>query len=144
MPTNEVEILIERPVAEVSAFTVNIANDLRWVGAVVEAEQTSEGAPGVGTTGRIVVSHLGWRFEAYLEVTEYEPDRAFAVKSTLGLLPFEATWRFEPVADGTKFTYALTAPAGLFGVFGLYRRQMEADVASLKELLENRAADEIE
>ena len=144
MPTNKVEILIERPVEEVSAFTVEIANDLRWVGPVVEAEQTSEGPPGVGTTARVVVSHLGWRFEANLEVTEYEPNRAFAVKSTSGLLPSEANWRFEPVAGGTKFTYAVTARAGLFGVFGLYRRRMAADVASLKRLLESGSADGIE
>jgi carbon monoxide dehydrogenase subunit G len=137
MPTNEIGVSIGRPIAEVSEFVTRIENNLRWVGAVVEAEQTSEGAPGLGTAGRLKVSHLGWRFEVDIEVTEFDPERAFAIRSTSGLVPFRVRWSFAEKEGGTKFGYEMELASGMFGIFGMYKRQMLVDATTLKELLEN-------
>lgn len=140
MARAEVRIDIDRPVDEVFAFTSAYENDLLWVGAVVEAEKTSDGPPGVGSTGRQVVSFLGWRFESTLEVTRYELNRELAIASTSGMVPYRASWTFEPNGNGTRFTYVLELEGGLFGVFGLYQREMRADLGRLKELLEGADA----
>ena len=137
MPTNEVDVSIARPVAEVSDFVTRIENNLRWGGAVVEAEQISEGEPGLGTAGRLKVSHLGWRFEVEIEVTEFDPERAFAIKSTSGLVPFKVRWSFAEEEGGTRFGYEMELASGMFGIFGMYKRQMQADAGTLKDLLEN-------
>lgn len=141
MPINEVDIFIAKPIVEVSEFVTRIENNLRWVGAVVEAEQISEGEPRLGTAGRLKVSHLGWRFEVDIEVTEYDPERTFAIKSTSGLVPFKVIWEFAAEASGTKFSYVMELASGMFGIFGMYKRQMQADASVLKELLENEAAE---
>ncbi len=137
MPEAEASIVINRPVEDVFEFTSNYENDLLWGNAVAEAERTSEGPPRVGSTGRLVMAYLGWRFESTLEVTQYELNRLLAIKSTSGKVPYSASWAYEPVEGGTKFTYRLEVESGLFGVFGLYAREMKADLERLKTLLES-------
>jgi len=55
---------IQRPVEDVFAVMSNPANDHRWSSAVVEAELTSPGPVGVGTTAHYVGKTLGRRYEA--------------------------------------------------------------------------------
>lgn len=138
MPRSEASIVINRPVSEVFEYTSNYENDLHWVEAIVEAEKTSDGPPGVGSTGRLAVTYLGWRFESNLEVTEFEPNARLSIKSTSGAVPYFSSWTFELVEGGTKFTYSLEVASGMFGVFGLYARNMQKDLARLKEILESR------
>lgn len=140
MHKNEVEVLIERPVEEVSEFVTRIENDLQWLGAVTGAEQTGGGEPKVGTVGWMKISHLGWKFDVDLEVIEYDPERAFAIQSTSGLLPFTARWSFEQEGSGTKFRYSIELKSGMFGIFGMYKRNMRSDLNALKELLEKGEA----
>ena len=48
---------------------------------------------------------MGWNVDVDLGVIEYDPERAVAVRSTSGLLPFTARWSFEEEGSGTKFRY---------------------------------------
>ena len=104
------------------------------------AEQTGDGEPGVGTVGWMKISHLGWKFDVDLEVIEYDPERSFAIRSTSGLLPFTARWSFEKEGSGTRFRYAVELKSGMFGIFGMYERNMRSDLKALKELLEKGEA----
>lgn len=140
MHKNEVEISIDWPLPAVSKFVTRIENDLQWLGAVTGAEQTGEGEPTVGTVGWTKLSHLGWKFDVDLEVIEYDPERAFAVRSTSGLLPFTARWSFEEEGSGTKFRYSIELKSGMFGIFGMYKRNMKSHLKALKELLEKGEA----
>ncbi len=140
MHKNEVEISIDRPLQMVSKFVTRIENDLQWLGAVTGAEQTDDGEPTVGTVGWMKLLHLGWKFDVDLEVIEYDPKRTFAVRSTSGLLPFTARWSFEEEGSGTKFRYSIELQSGMFGIFGMYKRNMRSDLKALKELLEKEEA----
>lgn len=140
MHKDEVEISIDRPLQMVSKFVTRIENDLQWLGAVTGAEQTDDGEPTVGTVGWMKLLHLGWKFDVDLEVIEYDPKRTFAVRSTSGLLPFTARWSFEEEGSGTKFRYSIELQSGMFGIFGMYKRNMRSDLKALKELLEKEEA----
>ncbi len=138
----ETSVVINRPVKEVFAFLEDPANDPQWQSGLLEAEYTSEGPLGVGTTAREVRKLLGRRIESTYEITEYEPDSKMALKTTSGPIPIEQSASFEAVEEGTKVTLVGEfEPGGFFKlaepiVGRVAKRQFEADVANLKELLE--------
>ncbi len=136
-------VVIERPIEEVFAFATDPNNDTLWQSTTLETEQTSEGPVGVGTTFRDTSKFLGRRIESTYEVTENEPPHRQCVRITSGPIPGSGCYLFEPADDGsTRFTQNFEADVG--GFFRLaeplvgraIRRQMEADMATLKDLLE--------
>lgn len=138
----ETSIVIKRPVEEVFEFMVNAENDLQWLAGTLESEQTSEGPVGVGTTSRSVSTFLGKRLESSDEITEYEPNKKVASKSTSGTIPIEGSYTFESVEGGTKVV--LRGQGDISGVFKLAeplvaraaQRQFEGNFATLKDILE--------
>ncbi len=136
-------VVIERPVEEVFAFTTDPNNDTLWQSTSLETEQASEGPVGVGTTFRNTSKFLGRRIESTYEVTENDPPHRQCMRITSGPIPGSGCYALEPTEDGsTRFTQTFEAEAG--GFFRLaeplvgraIRRQIEADMATLKDLLE--------
>jgi uncharacterized membrane protein len=138
----ETSIVINRPIEEVFAFTTNFENQPKWQSRLLEVKKTSEGPIGVGTTWRGVAMFLGQRIENNTVMTEYVPNQAYAGKSTSGPVPAEARLTYEPVEGGTRLGFTLEAqPGGFFKLAepllnGLFKRQTEADLATLKDLME--------
>jgi len=141
----EASVVINRPVEEVFAYMTDVGNWPLWHSGMLEAEQTSEGPVGVGTTCRGVNQFLGRRMEWASEITEYEPNRKMKQKLISGPMSIEQSLTFEPVEGGTGLTLA---GEGEFG--GLFRlaepivirtgqRQMEGSLATLKDILEAQA-----
>jgi carbon monoxide dehydrogenase subunit G len=142
MVNMEVSIVINRPLDEVFASLADLESNVKWRSGTVEAQQTSTGPIGVGTTYRMVNSVFGRRLEGEAEVTEFEPNRKFVTKTRSGY-SIEAERIFEPVEDGTKVTFVVKADlAGFFQlaeplVAGMGKRRLESDVADLKDLIES-------
>jgi carbon monoxide dehydrogenase subunit G len=138
----EQTLTIDRPVEEVFAFVSEPEKQAQWRSGIEEAELTSEGPIGVGSTFREVERFLGRKIESTSEVTEFEPNSKFAFKSTSGPVSFEATITLEESADGTRLSMVGDAELGGFFriaepiVIRMASRQMETDLASLKTLLE--------
>jgi uncharacterized membrane protein len=138
----ETSVVINRPVDEVFAFTTNFENQPKWQSRLLEVKKTSEGPIGVGTTWRGVAMFLGQRIENSTVMTEYEPNRTYAGKSTSGPVPAEARLSYEPLEGGTRLSFTLEAqPGGFFKLTepllkSLFKRQTEADLATLKDLME--------
>src|SRR5215207_3985490 len=139
----EHSVVIDRPIEEVFAFVTDPNNDPLWQSTSLETEQTSEGAVDVGATFRNTSKLLGRRIESTMEVTENEPPRRQYVRITSGPIPGEGCYLFEPADGGsTRFTQTFEAEVG--GFFRLAEplveraisRQTEADMATLKDLLE--------
>jgi uncharacterized protein YndB with AHSA1/START domain len=141
----EASVVVNRPVEEVFAFAINPENDTQWESGILEVEQTSEGSIGVGTTLRGVGHLLGQRIEFTSEVTEYQPDRRVDYAIAAGPMHLEESYTFEPVEGGTRVTLLLEGePGGFFKlaepiVVRMYQRQMEGNLANLKDILEARA-----
>ena len=138
----ELSVVIERPVEEVFAFATDPENDPLWQSTSLETEMTSGEPVGVGTTFRNTSKFLGRRIETAYEVTEMEPPRRQCVKIVSGPIPGSGCYLFEPAENGTRFTQTFDAEVG--GFFRLaeplvaraMRRQTEADMATLKDVLE--------
>jgi uncharacterized membrane protein len=73
---NTVEI--DRPIHEVFAFLSDFENVPKWNYYVLEVRQLSDGAIGIGTTYHQVRK----TDEQVFRITEYEPDRKVAIKTT--------------------------------------------------------------
>jgi len=141
----EISTVIKRPTEEVFAVMSNAENILKWQSGTIEAEKTSDGPIGVGTTWRSVSRFLGRRIESESEFTEYELNRKLAFKSKSGPIQFESRMTFERVEGGTRINTKFEAEIGGFFklaeplVVSMGKRQLEGDFANLKDLMEAHA-----
>ena len=138
----DVSTTIKRPVEDVFAVMSNVENNPKWSSVALEAEQTSPGPIGVGTTARVVAKVLGRRMESDFEVTEFEPNRKFVSQSKSGPFPLQLSVTFEPIEGGTRVNTTIEGePGGFFKlaeplVQRAIKREMEANFATLKDILE--------
>src|SRR4051794_13344720 len=144
MIKTKVSVVIRRPVAAVFAFVTNVENFPRWFGGIAsESRQTSPGSMRVGTTFIQTNHFLGRRFQTHFEVWDYEPEQRFCVRTSSGPVQFGGCYLFEATADGTRFTHlGEIETSGFFQLVGSLlvsriRRDTEANLATLKELLED-------
>jgi uncharacterized membrane protein len=140
----EHNVVIDRPINEVFAFITDPNNDSLWQAWTLETEQISEGPLDVGSTLRSTAKMLGRRIEVTMEVTENDPPHRQCARTTSGPIPATGCYQLEPVDGGsTRFRQTFEGEVG--GFFRLAEplvgraigRQSEADMATLKDLLES-------
>ncbi len=141
-----IETHIQRPVAEVFSYVSDPGELATWQTNTVSAFQEGEGPVGLGTRLREVHRTPGGKeVESLVEVSEYEPDRTFALRVIEGT-PVHARITFEPTERGTLMR--LRAHGQLTGVMRLaqpllqlaLKRQFAGYCATLKRVLENPRA----
>jgi uncharacterized membrane protein len=138
----EKSVLINRPQQEVFDFVTNLSNDPKWQSSIESVEQVSDGPIGVGSTWRYITKFLSRKNETEIQMTSYEPPRHSTVKAVSGPIPFENTHKFQKQDGGTLLTVIGQAEIGGFfkmaeGLVGKQmEKQMDADAAALKKLLE--------
>jgi carbon monoxide dehydrogenase subunit G len=136
MPHAEHETTVGRPAEDVFAFVSNPENDSRWRDGVLELERLS-GDGGVGSRYRQVVKGPGGRrVDADIEVTEHEPPRSHAFRTTSGPVRPSGRYTLERAGDATRLRFELDAELG-----GLKRllspmvaRTMSSEVAAIEKL----------
>jgi carbon monoxide dehydrogenase subunit G len=147
MVRDELSIIINRRVEEVFAFVTDPRRLPVWNSAISDSEVTSDGPIDEGSTFRVSASFLGKRFDTDLVITAHEPHRRSCIRATSGPIPaFSGCYVVESAEGGTRFTQTVEAELGRF--FGLAEslvvraavRHMEADMQTLKDLLESRDA----
>ena len=141
----EVSITINRSVEDVFAVLSNFEHNAKWSSATIEDKITSPGPIGVGSTARLASKFLGRRFENDAEITEFEPNRRVAMRSTSGPVQVLGTLTVESVGGGTRVNTTFEVkPGGFFKlaeplVTRMAKRQFESDLANLKDLMEAHA-----
>jgi uncharacterized protein YndB with AHSA1/START domain len=143
MATNEYSVEIERPAAQVFPHLVASERRLRWMGALKESKQVTEGQPAEGTRFEDVFEDHGQRFEIEAVIKELRPPEL--LRLDLAGSAFESTVTHVLVeANGsTRLTVRidteyLSALARLMSgvVTGHAQKQLEEDLERLKQLLE--------
>jgi uncharacterized protein YndB with AHSA1/START domain len=134
---------IARPPSEVFTYLTDAESLPEWQSSAVEAHW--EGEKTRGSHIKEVRKFLGRRMDSELEVTEYEPDRRFALKVLSGPVPFSVQHTLEPRDGGTRLTFVGEGePGGFFKlaepiVGRTAERQFKSDFETLKDVLEARA-----
>lgn len=129
-------------VEAVWAYMTDFANATVINPAAREQRLTSEGPPRKGSTYVWIGELWGRRFESNAEVTEFEPNRKWAYRSTSGSNASSGSYTLEPVADGTRVTVTGDGDVGRVGrLFGpliarTVRRNLDTGLANAKAALE--------
>jgi len=128
----------------VFAYLVPSERRLRWMSALKESEQVSEGPPGLGTKFRDVFEDHGQRFEIDAEVVEYEPQTRVAIRLVASAFESTVTQTLAESDGGTRLSTRIdteykSALARLMSgvVTGHAQKTLEDDLARLKGLLES-------
>jgi uncharacterized protein YndB with AHSA1/START domain len=143
-----VETEIARPVAEVFAYATDPSKLATWQTNTVSAVAEQDGPLGLGTRLREVHRAPGGKQLASLvEVSEYEPDRTFALRMIEGALPIDARLTFEPTERGTRLRFAANGqPTGSMRLAQpllrlTLKRQLTGYCATLQRVLEGQCRD---
>ena len=101
----EHSIDIHRPVEEVFAFLTDPDKLPTWQTTTVEVRRTADGPLSAGERFGEVHAALGRRLESTVEVAEYEPPRAFAIRMIDGAVPLDGRWTLERANGGTRLHF---------------------------------------
>ena len=138
----EESVIIKFPVEKVFAYTTEAKSWPKWHGTMPEAEQTSQGQVGIGTTFRWKYRAMGQTQEWTGKVTGYEPNKKWAKVMTSGSMVIDDQLIFDPVEGGTKFTMVYDVKVGGFlkllssMIVSSTRKQLKLDLNNLKSILE--------
>ncbi len=139
----EESIEIKSPVDKVFAYTTDAKSWPKWQ-PFPEAEQTSPGPMGVGTTTKGKIHMMGLNMKWTAKVTEYEPNRKFGKNISSGPITNEQHNTYTPIEGGTKFTIVYDMKAG--GIMKLLspvvvssvRKALKKAFSNLKGILETQ------
>ena len=139
------EIVIDRPRAEVAAFTADPDNATAWYEHVKRVVWRTKRPLAVGTRIGFLAESLGRQLEFVYEITALVPGERLVMRSDEGRFPMETTysWRDEP-GGGTRMLLANHAePRGVGRLSAVLlkrsmRRANAKDLHRLKDVLESR------
>jgi uncharacterized membrane protein len=139
------EIVIDRPLTEVSSYAADPSNAPQWYANIESVEWKTPPPARVGSAVAFVARFLRRRLEYTYELAELVPGERLVMRTQQGPFPMETTYTWAPTGDGatrmtlrnrgepagfSKLTAPLMAPA--------MRRANRKDLAALKALLEAR------
>ena len=142
MARMEESVEINRAVEEVFAYATEIKNWPKWHETILEAEQTSAGDLGVGTTFRGKGSMEGRTAEFTGKMTEYDPYKRSRKIMDFGNFTNEDELIFDLIDGGTRFTLAYDVKVRGFAkllssrINKAIRKELAQAVSSLKGILE--------
>ena len=90
---------INRPPAEVFAYLTDLSKLPEWQSGIVEAHWETE--KGQGGRAKQTREFRGDNVETELQVSAYEPDRRFAVKTSSGPITFSLDYKLQAKNGGT-------------------------------------------
>jgi len=133
---------IKRPAGKVFAYMADVKTWPRWDPGLLEAEQTSPGQMGIGTTLGGDMSAMGRRMAWTAKVTEYEPSKKWGGAVSLPSMLLEEHFILDSIEGGTKLTRVMDVQFGgllkLFApmVLSSMRRGAKKSLSNLKSILE--------
>jgi hypothetical protein len=106
-------------------------NHPRWDPDIVELTKTSEGAVGLGTTGREVRDVRGRRFVTDFRITVFRPDEAFSHRSQGGAMGEDVDYAIEGHPPGSNLRMTILAPL----IRPQVQRNFTANVGRFEQML---------
>lgn len=138
-----VEILIDRPPADVAAFAMNPDNAPAWYENIKAVQWLSERPLRIGSQVAFIAHFLGRRLSYTYEVVELVAGHLLVMRTAEGPFPMETSYAFVSEGASTQMTLRNRgAPEGFAGVLSpflsfMMRRANRKDLRRLKALLES-------
>jgi uncharacterized protein YndB with AHSA1/START domain len=141
MADARLSVTISRPLEEVFAVLTDPETTPKWSASAVEERWITPGPPTIGSRRLAVTKLMGRRSQNIAEVTAYEPNRMWEMRSASGP-PFVVRATFAPVDGVTRvdwtWSFHLHGPMRPFGplVPWLFGRLFAKDLVRLKRMME--------
>ena len=141
----EESINIKSPVNKVFLYTLDIKSWPKWFSSITEAEQTSQGQVGVGTTFTATNKGMGMKVKMTGKVTGYEQNKMWSKDFGGRGLNTKIRYSFVSFNGGTKliqqFDITITGFMKLFSSMFVnsIHKQMKVALNNLKNILEAQA-----
>jgi hypothetical protein len=138
----EESVEIHCPVEKAFAFTTDAASWNKWQTTIPEAELTSKGPVGVGTTFKGTNHLMGRTMKWTAQVIEYEKNRKFGKNITSGSVFIEQHNTYEPTNGGLKFTLVYDVKVNGFlkilspMIVSSIHKELKKSLGNLKQILE--------
>ena len=135
-----VELLVQRPRADVAQFMFDPANDATWTTGIVACRQLTEGPLRRGSRVERTAKVLGKQFAYQYEVTDAEADR-FVEMQVAQPFPMQIRYELADVPAGTLVSiHARGEARGFFRIASpilnrMVRRNIRKDLELLKAKL---------
>ncbi len=136
------EIVIDRPVAVVSAYAADSANAPEWYDNIDSVEWKTSPPLRVGSAIAFVARFLGRRLAYTYEIAELVPNERLVMRTRQGSFPMETTYTWAPEPNATRMTLRNRgAPSGFSKLVAPFmsaaiRRANRKDLANLRSILE--------
>ncbi len=105
-------ITINRPVDKVFTYVTSVENHKAWQPGILEAKVTPAGPIAVGSTYHYTTEVMGRKMETQIQVSAFEQNKKWAVKTTGVPRPVETVYLFEAVGGATKLTISMELAGG--------------------------------
>ena len=138
----EESVEIHCPVEKAFAFTTDAGSWSKWLTIIPEAEQTSKGPVGVGTTFKGTNQLMGRTMKWTAQATEYEKNKKFGKNITSGSVFIEQHNTYNPTKDGLKFTIVCDMKVNGFlkllspMIVSSMQKELKKSLGNLKQILE--------
>jgi hypothetical protein len=127
MPTVSTSAIINQPVGTVFNYVVTVENHTAWQAGIEAARTSPPGPVTVGTAYIYTSKVMGRSIESQMQVTAFDPNRTWAVK-TVGIPnPVETVYDFAAAGAGTGLTISMNVPSGAYppAAEGMILQQMK-------------------
>ena len=138
----EESVKIHCPAEKAFAFTTDAKTWNKWQSILPEAEQTSPGPVGIGTTFRGTCRMMGRTMPWTATATEYEPAKKFGKTINSGAIVIWQHNSYVPTNDGSEFTitYDITV-SGFLKLLSPFithsmQKELRKSLVTLKGILE--------
>jgi hypothetical protein len=138
----EESVEINCPVEKAFAFTTDAGSWSKWQTIIPEAEQTSKGPVGVGTTFKGTNHLMGRTMKWTAQAIEYEKNKKFGKNITSGSVFIEQHNTYNPTKDGLKFTLVYDMKVNGFlkllspMIVSSMQKELKKSLGNLKQILE--------
>src|SRR4051812_14447032 len=138
------DIVIARPVAEVSSYALDPSNAPEWYANIASVEWKTDPPARTGSLVAFVARFLGRRLEYTYELVDVVPEQRLVMRTQQGPFPMETTYTWERTSnDVTHMTLRNRGePAGFSKLIApvmapAMRRANRKDLRRLKTILES-------
>jgi len=105
-------IVINQPVDKVFGYITNVANHTAWQAGILSATITPNGPVALGSIYHYTTEVMGRRYETQMQVSGFEQDKKWAVK-TIGVpRSVETVYLFEAIGNITRLTISSDLTGG--------------------------------
>jgi hypothetical protein len=114
MPVISSSININPSVEKVFNYIVSVENHKAWQSTILDAKVSPAGPVGVGSIYQYTTEVMGRKIESQMQVSAFEPNKKWAVKTVGVPNSVETIYLFEPAGDGTHLTLSMGVPEGAY------------------------------